>query len=255
MCYDDDARPPLPPGPTGAATGSDLVLAAADGNQFAAFRALPEAAPHAQIVILPDIRGLHQFYKDLALRFAESGVAAVAIDYFGRTAGLTARDDSFEWMPHVQQMSVPTFLADTQAALEHLRSQVSSSLPTFTLGFCLGGMLSFFCGMEELGLSGVVGFYAGMTRDMGKGTLLDRAGEINVPALGLFGGDDAGIPAEKVAAFDEALDGTGVPHEIIVYPGAPHSFFDRRAEQFAAESADAWTRVLRFVQSPSTVTA
>src|SRR5690349_20748989 len=103
MCYDDNAQPPVPEGANGVAHGEDLVLEAADGNRFAAYLATPSAPASAQVLILPDIRGLHQFYKDLALRFAEIGIGAIAFDYFGRTAGLTARNDSFEFMPHVQQ--------------------------------------------------------------------------------------------------------------------------------------------------------
>jgi len=117
-------------------------------------------------------------------------------------------------------------------------------------GFCLGGTLSFLCGTQDLGLDGVIGFYAGMTRNMsGQGTLLDQAPRIGLPALGLFGGADQGIPPEQVAEFDRRLDGAGVEHEIISYPGAPHSFFDRRAAEFAEASADAWTRVLRFIRA------
>src|SRR6185437_854845 len=91
VCYDLDARPPLPP-VLGAAAGSqDLVLTAGDGTQFAAYAARAATPSGAGIVILPDVRGLHQFYKDLAVRFAEAGVDAVAVDYFGRTAGMTGR--------------------------------------------------------------------------------------------------------------------------------------------------------------------
>jgi carboxymethylenebutenolidase len=68
------------------------------------------------------------------------------------------------------------------------------------------------------------------------------------PILALQGGDDPGIPVEDVAAFDEALEAAGIDHEVVVYPGAPHSFFDRKFEEFAADSEDAWNRVLGFVE-------
>src|SRR5436190_222115 len=85
MCYDSDARPPLPPTPGSPAVGTDLVLTATDGNRFAAYAAAPGAPAAAQVLIYPDVRGLYPFYKDLALRFASVGVAALAMDYFGRT--------------------------------------------------------------------------------------------------------------------------------------------------------------------------
>lgn len=252
MCYDDNARPPIPPVEGGSAHGEDIVLTAADGTRFAAYSAYPDTPPGAQVIIYPDVRGLHQFYKELALRLAESGIRAVAIDYFGRTAGLTSRDDSFEFMPHVQQLHLDTFFADVRAAQEHLRSTQGGNLPTFPVGFCLGGTLSFLSGTHDFGFAGLVGFYAGMSRNIdGKGTLLDRAGEIKYSVLGLFGGADQGIPNDQVQALDQKLADAGVEHEIISYPGAPHSFFDRRATEYAEASTDAWKRVLGFITAHS----
>src|SRR5258706_5168578 len=139
MCSDDKARPPAPPGESGPARGEDVVLTASDGNRFAAYMASPGQPSGAQIVIYPDVRGLHQFYKELALRFAEVGISAIAIDYFGRTAGLTSRDESFEFMPHVQQIQLITFSLDVHAALDYLKDRAGAAKPTFLVGFCMGG--------------------------------------------------------------------------------------------------------------------
>ena len=253
MCYDGKAQPPTPPGPTGAAEGEDLVLTAADGNQFAAYSAKPEKPGAGQVLIYPDVRGLHQFYKDLALRFAEVGIPAVAMDYFGRTAGLTSRDESFEFMPHVQQLKLGTVLTDARAALDVLHAGGGAGMATFTVGFCMGGSLSLYSGTEDLGLAGVIGFYTGFGRKMDekKGTALEAASGMRAPVLGLYGGADAGITAEQRQTLDETLDRVGVEHEIVVYPGAPHSFFDRRAAEHAEASADAWRRVLGFIAKHS----
>ncbi|GAC1427547.1 MAG: dienelactone hydrolase family protein [Ktedonobacteraceae bacterium] len=256
MCYDDNARPPIPPGESGAARGEDIVLTASDGTKFSAFAAYPSKPKGAQIVIYPDVRGLHQFYKQLALRFAEVGVAAVAMDYFGRTAGLTGRDDSFEYWPHVQQLVAKHVYTDARASLEYLQTHVGAARgAAFTVGFCLGGSLSLYTGSEDLGLSGVIGFYAGLSRSMdtAKGTVLEAADKIKVPVLGLFGGNDPNIPADQIQTLDEQLDKAGVKHEIITYAGAPHSFFDRKATDFAKESADAWQRILGFIEERTTV--
>src|SRR6266704_4064469 len=136
MCYDDNAQPPLPPGKSGNAYGEDIILTAADGNRFAAYSAHPANPKAAQILIYPDVRGLHQFYKELALRFAEVGITALAIDYFGRTAGLTSRNDSFEYMSHVQQLKLSNLFNDVSAALAHLQADGADAQPTFTVGFC-----------------------------------------------------------------------------------------------------------------------
>lgn len=254
MCYDDNARPPQPPGKIGAAHGEDIVLEAADGNRFAAYIAQAgkptgsSGSTIPQILIFPDLRGLHQFYKELTLRFAEIGVSALAIDYFGRTAGISGRDDSFDFMPHVQQIKLETFFADVTAAHTYLHSGAGVNRATFTVGFCMGGTLSFVSGTKDFGWAGVIGFYAGMTRNFGgRGTLLEQAEKIRYPALGLFGGADQGIPVSAVQRFDQELDKAGVEHEVVIYPGAPHGFFDRRSEEFADASADAWQHVLSFI--------
>src|SRR5437764_9926054 len=139
MCYDDQAIPPNPPGEAGPAHGEDIVLEAADGNRFAAYIAHPEHPGKAQILIFPDVRGLHQFYKELALRFAEVGITALAIDYFGRTAGLTSRDEPFDFWPHVQQMQLNSFMLDVKAAQAYLKDRAGADKPTFVVGFCMGG--------------------------------------------------------------------------------------------------------------------
>ncbi len=255
MCYDDNARPPLPPGESGNAKGEDIILTAADRNRFAAYSAHPAHPKAAQVLIYPDVRGLHRFYKELALRFAEVGYTALALDYFGRTAGISSRDESFEYMPHVMQLQLTTFFQDVTAALDHLRSGEGAAHSTFTLGFCMGGTLSFLTGTkEDFDLAGVIGFYSGMSRKFGGAntTLLEEAEHIRYPALGLFGGDDPVIPEDMVREFDGKLDSAGVAHEVIIYSGAPHSFFDRRATDFADASADAWQRVLSFIETYTT---
>lgn len=253
MCYDDNAQPPNPPGEVGEAHGEDIVLTAADGNRFAAYFAQPAKPGQSQVIIYPDVRGLHQFYKDLALRFAEVGISAIAVDYFGRTAGLTSRDESFEFMPHVMQLKIDSFLQDVTEALNYLRTNATGGAngAVFPVGFCMGGTLSFITGTEKsLGFAGVIGFYAGITRDFGgRGTLLEQADKVVYPALGLFGGEDPGIPVTAVQSLDEKLDVAGVEHNIIIYPGAPHSFFDRKAAEFADTSADAWKQVLSFISA------
>lgn len=251
MCYDVNARPPEPPGEKRHATGRDFVLTATDGVQFNAYLAEPTGGFSRQVLIYPDIRGLHQFYKELAMRFAEVGVCALAIDYFGRTAGLTARDEAFEYMPHVQQMTMPTFYADVAAALAYL--QKDSDAATFVVGFCRGGSLVLYTGSQNFKLAGLIPFYSGLARAIpgADGTPLEEAHKIRFPVLGLYGGDDPGIPREQVAQLDVALDKAGVPHTLKIYDGAPHSFFDRKYSEFANESADAWSRVLGFVRTQS----
>jgi carboxymethylenebutenolidase len=247
MCFDGDSAPPIPVILGAAVSHDELVLEAADGNRFAAFSATPEEAAGAGVVILPDVRGLHRFYEELALRFAERGYPAFAIDYFGRTAGAGKRDDQFEFMPHVEQTTAEGIQADVGAAVARLRSSGLGSI--VTVGFCFGGRHSWLATAAGHSLAGAVGFYGrpGVGRDGSPGPT-QRAAELQGPILGLMGGDDPGIPVEDVDAFEAALDLAGVENEIHIYTGAPHSFFDRKQEQFAADSEDAWNRVLAFLE-------
>jgi carboxymethylenebutenolidase len=250
MCYDDEARPPVPPSANGHAHGEDLVLTAIDGNRFAAYLAKPAQgiATGSQIVIYPDVRGLFHFYKELALRFAEVGITALAFDYFGRTAGLTSRAEGFDHPPHVQQLTATGLFADIRACL----AQLDAHKPTFVIGFCMGGTISIFSMGQDLGLAGAIGFYAGLKRDFGTGTFpLEAAKHAKIPFLGLFGGSDPGIPVPDVQQLDKNLDESGVEHEIVIYDNATHSFFDKKFIEYADACNDAWTRLLGFIQQHS----
>ena len=243
MCFDHDSLPPIPPIEGGAVAHEDLVLEAADGNRFAAFATHPEEPGAKGVVILPDVRGLYRFYEELALRFAERGVPALAIDYFGRTAGVGKRGEDFDYPEHVAQTTPEGIRADVRAAVEHLRGYAQS---IFTVGFCLGGRQSWLAAADGHGLIGAVGFY-GQPKERESPGPTQRAGEMECSILALQAGDDQNITAEDNAAFERALAEAGVEHELVTYEGAPHSFFDRKQEEFADASADAWERVLRFI--------
>lgn len=248
MCFDLNAEPPISSS-SGSASGEDIVLKSADGTRFAAYAAHANVPQGAGIVILPDVRGLFRFYKELALRFAEAGVEAVTIDYFGRTAGLTDRDEQFEFMPHVMQTRPETLTMDIAAAVNYLKGLPNPPRSIFTVGFCFGGSTSFMQAANKHGLTGVIGFYGapvGPTRT-GAPAPIDRVQEFRCPVLGFFGGADAFIPEESIQKFDRALTQLGIEHELVTYPGAPHSFFDRNQAQYASESADAWQRMLAFI--------
>lgn len=253
MCFAFDATPPdLPPGLAqggGGASGEDLTLTAADGVAFSAYVARPEAPNGAGIVILPDVRGLFRFYKELATRFAVAGVTAIAIDYFGRTAGISPRDESFDHMAHVQQVQTSQVAQDVRAAIAYLQQHTTPApRALFTVGFCFGGFMSYLQDVDQSDLAGVIAFYGIPDRARGGSpAAVDLVSQFKAPVLAFFGGQDQAISADAVEAFGTALTAANVPHEIVVYPEAPHSFFDKHMEQFQAASADAWQRTLAFI--------
>jgi carboxymethylenebutenolidase len=247
MCFELDSLPPVPAISGAAVSHDDLELTAADGTRFAAFAATPDEPSGVGIVVMPDVRGLYRFYEELALRFAERGHTAVAIDYFGRTAGVGKRDDEFPYMEHVQQTTQAGIQADVRTAVGWLRAAGCRSV--FTVGFCFGGRNSWLAAASGHGLAGAVGFYGSPGERNGEPGAIQRAGELEAPILALQAGEDRNITAEDNAALEQALADAGVRYELVTYDGAPHSFFDRKQDEFAAASEDAWARVLAFVEN------
>jgi len=243
MCYSDDARVPLLPISGAAADQGDTVLTSSDGTKFAAYFARAEKPTGAGMVVMPDVRGLHQFYKELAQRFAEAGIDAVAIDYFGRTAGLGDRSESFEYMPHVEKTTQENIAMDVAAAIEYLRSKDGGAVTSvFTVGFCFGGSSSWNQSALQPRLNGAIGFYGRPPRSE------PYISKMKAPLLLLLAGADAATPKEAFHEFDKQLAEAKVPHEMHIYEGAPHSFFDRTFDQWKDACDDAWRRMLAFVK-------
>jgi carboxymethylenebutenolidase len=255
MCFDPEARPPITPIAGGATEPRDVVLTSADGTRFGGYAARAARPTGAGMLVLPDVRGLHQYYQELTLRFAENGIDAVAIDYFARSAGLGDRGEGFEFLAHVPQTTPETLQADIAAAATFLRGKQGGAVRAlFAVGFCFGGALSFLQAASGLGYAGVIGFYGwplGLARWPDRPRPIDAVPRFACSVLALYGGADPGIPASAVAEFDQALTRAGVSHESVTYDGAPHSFFDRRQTEFADASADAWRRVRAFVAEQS----
>jgi carboxymethylenebutenolidase len=245
VCFDLDSAPPIPVISGAAVSHDDLVLEASDGNRFAAFLARPEEPAETGVVILPDVRGLYRFYEELALRFAERGYAALAFDYFGRTAGVEKRGEDFDRRPHVEAVTPDQIKLDVRAAVEHLRALGVTKV--FTVGFCMGGRQSWLAAAGGHGLAGAVGFYGRPGLRDGQPGPEQFVSQMEAPILALQAGADQNITADQNEAFEQALSEAGVEHELVVYEGAPHSFFDRKQEEFAAASDDAWQRTLDFI--------
>jgi carboxymethylenebutenolidase len=243
MCHDHDSRPPAPPRSGDVAERGTLTLTSADGTEFSAAYAAPADEPRVGVVVLPDIRGLHPYYVALAERFAEAGLAAVAIDYFGRTAGLAGgdsgvREADFDWQSHIPQTKPESIDADIAAAITYLRGRTRADLPVITVGFCFGGSHSWRQSGGDLDLAACAGFY-GRPAMVG-----DAANSAHRPTLMLIAGSDAATPVEDQLALAETMRSGGAEVETAVYDGAPHSFFDRAFGEWEEACADAWRRIL-----------
>ncbi len=248
MCHGDDARPPRPPVRGGAEDRGRVTLTSADGTELGAYYAHPDTPSSRGMVVLPDVRGLHPFYEELTVRFAEAGMHAIAIDYFGRTAGVVERGDErgeeFPFREHVAQMQPEQVEADVAAAVAWLRGLASGVRSVFTVGFCMGGGLSWAQAAAGHDLAGCIGFYGVPSR------IAHRIPDMKAPLLVLAAGQDF-TPVEEVERFAVDVEAAGGSVELHVYADAPHSFFDRAFDQHAEACDDAWRRILNFVETHS----
>jgi carboxymethylenebutenolidase len=242
MCHDHDSRPPAPPRTGDVGERGVLTLTSSDGTEFSAAYAAPAQDPRVGVVVLPDIRGLHPYYVALAERFAETGAAAVAIDYFGRTAGVCGdagtRAEDFDWQAHIPQTTPEGIDADITAAIGYLRERTSADLPVITVGFCFGGSHSWRQSGGNLDLAGCAGFY-------GRPSMVgDAAARAQLPTVMLIAGADAATPVGDQLQLAETMRTAGADVDAVVYDGAPHSFFDRAFGDWADACADAWQHLL-----------
>lgn len=253
MCYPPGARPPDLPSDlrpiSGGAGGADVILTSKDGTTLRAYAAKASGGDIG-VVIAPDVRGLHSFYEELADRFADAGVHAIALDYFGRTAGTGARGEDFPFRDHVPQTKPETIQQDVAASITHLK-QTTGAKRVFVLGFCMGGRVAFNAAADQSDISGVVGFYGRLSARPGEEgqAPADRATKMKAPVLALMGGADPGIPETEVRAFEKAMNDAKVKKHVEIYPGAPHSFFDRSFAEHKDACDDAWRRALGFMRS------
>ncbi|HET9847934.1 MAG TPA: dienelactone hydrolase family protein [Candidatus Dormibacteraeota bacterium] len=248
--------PPDDPGPRAAPASreEERRLRAGDGASLREFVALPPTGfRRGAVLIIFDIWGYTDFYKDLARRITERGHAAVLVDFFGRQGDLPAvmqapertgrkPDHLARAMKRAQQLRDERFLADLQAAVDDLHARGAAQVAVW--GFCWGGRYAYVSAAGITGLAGVVAYYGPLQPERGRLSPLALAPEIRIPVLGVFGGADPGIPADQIAAFEHAVPGD---KEFVTYPGAPHGFLRYDPSEHQAAVDDALARTFRFL--------
>ncbi|MEU5697034.1 dienelactone hydrolase family protein [Actinosynnema sp. NPDC020468] len=230
------------PDPGALVHAGELRLTSSDGVAFLAYEAVPARPTGAGVVLLPDVRGAHEFYRGLARRFAASGVAAVVLDYYGRLAADDDRGPGFDGYAYVSRLDWAAAREDIKAGVDHLLSGSAGPVAwAFTVGFSLGGAMSWGQSALEPRLSGAAGFYGrpAECRELIPGMAR--------PLLVLAAGGDVLTTVEDNLAFERELTALGVENEFELYPDAPHSFFDGDLPGQADASADAWERLGAFL--------
>jgi carboxymethylenebutenolidase len=254
----DDAGPSAP----AAVREEERTIRAGDGAELREFLALPATGfRRGAVLIIHDIWGYTDFYKDLARRITQHGHAAALVDFFGRQGDLPesmrapertgAKPDAMaRAVQRAQQLSDERFLADMQTAVDDLLARGASRVAGW--GFCMGGRLAYVAAARVSGLVGVVAYYGHLQAEPGRLSPLQLAGDIKIPILGVFGGADPGITAEQIAAFTDALK---TDKEIVSYPNAPHGFLRYGHAEHRAAIDDALQRTFRFLSRVLTTPA
>jgi carboxymethylenebutenolidase len=238
MCHDPGSRAPAPPVEGEVLSHGARTITSTDGTTISAYGATPAQPRGISIVLLPDVRGLHPYYADLAVRFAEAGYEALAIDYFDRLVGPGVRGGDFDHRPLVPQVRPENVAVDVRGAIDDLAARGAG--PTFTVGFCFGGGLSWRMSAAVPEIGGAIGFYGRLS------LAAEVVDDLQAPLLMLLAGADTAIKPEDLDAFTARLDDRELIYEKHVYEGAPHSFFDRSFADWQDASADAWHRILAF---------
>ncbi|HYC56811.1 MAG TPA: dienelactone hydrolase family protein [Candidatus Binatia bacterium] len=226
----------------------------ADGAELRAFTAWPaHGAKSPAVVLIPDVRGVYDFYRDLTRTLAAEGFFAVALDIYSREGvpDLPDMDSVFTW---IRELPDERVLGDVAAAVGFAASHEHCTGAVAVMGYCLGGQYALMSACRDARLSACVSWY-GMLRQEAitpkkPRHALDMVPELHCPYLGLFGGDDALIPAADVEELRARLSQTGKEFEIRIYPGAGHAFFNStRADTYRPKAAkDAWPRAVGFLR-------
>ena len=203
-----------------------------------AYLAHPEGTgPFPGVVIIHEIFGLNEHFKDIARRFAGEGYAALAVDLFSnqnRTVCM-ARLMSGLLFNSLNHQGI----RDLKAALTFLGEQPEvDSSRLGAVGYCLGGSFVIAWACTDNRLKAIAPYYANNPRPL-------KAVERLCPVVGSYPtGDFTTKPGE---ALDVELDRYNIPHDIKIYHGAKHAFFnDQRPVYNEAAAKDSWQRVLTF---------
>lgn len=229
----------------------DLTLDTADGP-MRAYQAAPDGGARRAVVVIQEAFGVNDHIEDVTRRFADAGYHAIAPALFHRAGGGTAPYDDFEKvLPLYEGLTDAGIVMDVEAAVAHLNDSGFPNHAIGIVGFCMGGRVTFLVSLE-LALGAAAGFYGGgivSGRFVQFPPLIDRAGELQTPWLGLFGDQDSSIPVDDVERLRQVLDGVDVPTDIVRYADAEHGFHcDARPSYRAEAASDAWARTLAWFE-------
>jgi carboxymethylenebutenolidase len=236
-------------------TTSNDGLALADGKvvskgfQVPIYEAYPAAAGKYPIVlVIPEVFGMHEHIKDVTRRFAKEGFLSLTFEPYAREGGVSHLPDIESVRKVVDLVPDEQVLGDLDALMAYAKQHPAGRADRIGVtGFCRGGMYTLLFAAHSRELKAGVAWYGQPrpTKTPGVRAVgpLDIAAKINCPILGLYGGEDLGIPVSDVKEMEAALKAAGKTAEFVIYPGAPHAFFADYRPSYRPEAArDGWGR-------------
>ncbi|MEC5397460.1 dienelactone hydrolase family protein [Uliginosibacterium sp. H1] len=226
----------------------EISIPVADGS-LPAYRSAPTGAgPHPVILVIQEIFGVHEHIRDVTRRLAKLGYLAIAPELYFRQ-GDPAKAPDIDTLRETIVSKVPDrqVLDDLDATLAWADANGGDAQRIGITGFCWGGRITWLYAARQPRIKAGVAWY-GRLNGVASGLTplhpIDVVGQLKAPVLGLYGGQDTGIPLEAVAHFRESLKEAHIPSEIHLYPEAPHAFYaDYRPSYRPDAAADGWQRL------------
>lgn len=248
MCHDHCPRP-IAGGEAVDERSVDIPLQ--DGS-LPAFVTVPDNRPAPALLLIHDINGVNDFYRDLARRLAVAGYLTALPDFFFRQ-GPPADDTREARQARMRAMEQSATLTDIECALIWLRHHEAATGEVGTIGFCMGGTLVMLAAARDPAPAASVAYYGFPNRERTPTAPVlpsdeDEAANVASPLLAFWGTGDAGVGMDNVDRYEAQLERYGKDFEFVRYENIGHGFltFDPDAPAYAP-SADAWDRTLRFL--------
>jgi carboxymethylenebutenolidase len=220
-----------------------------DGNLPAYYAKPTGAGPFPVVLVNEEIFGVHEYIKDICRRLAKVGYLAVATEYYARIGDLSKMTDVKQILSEVIRKAPDAqYMSDLDSTAAWAQQHDGSATRLGVVGFCRGGRQTWLYAAHNPRLKAAVAFYGPIGGDASPiqpQTVLDIAGQIECPLLGLYGGQDQGISVESVRQAEAKAKAAHKIIDIVIYPDAPHGFHaDYRPSYRQADAEDAWKRML-----------
>jgi carboxymethylenebutenolidase len=230
-------------------TAGEIRIPTADGD-MPGYRAMPsEGRAFPAVVVIQEIFGVHEHIKDVCRRLAKLGYLAVAPELYARQGDVGRLSEIDEIRKIVAKVPDAQVMTDLDAAVAWIRASGDGNVEKLGItGFCWGGRIVWLYAAHNARVKAGVAWYGrlvGKASELQPTHPLDMARSLKAPVLGLYGGNDQGIPVDTVEQMTQALRAADSPSTIIVYPETPHAFFaDYRASYRKEAAEDGWRRLL-----------